>query len=660
VHPFIWSVLTPDFDFGWDGRMFAALYDQLGDSRGLAVFEHSASRADPRVAELARAALSKMSTRSLDELVGWLAFPDQRLRLRAQFELAQRRAIEPLVALARDEQADLVARLHAIWALGQIGDEGMRALAAGGSGLESASDELRAQLARAAGNSRAVDWLPWLRSRLEDPSLRVRFFAAEAVGKLADRESIAPLVALLRENADRDVFLRHAAVYALYRLGAADSIDAWRSDESRSVRLAMLLVLRHAGDPRVAGFLADADPLLVVEAARAIYDGPIEGAMPALAALVDRPDGLEPAKEEDRQVGQALHRRVIGANVRLRTRDGAAALARYAADERQLGSLRALALEQLAAYAEPATRDLTMGFHRPLPPIDRAVVAAVLEAEGRALVESSLGARALEVAGLYGVSPLGDAELIARASAKDADERARVAALTALRSRAVGLEARGAAEAALVDSSPAIRRAGRELLEAIDPEAGLARYLESVGAEGDPGERQHAWRRLGAIDDPRAREAIGQGLARWAAGELDPVVALDVIEAGIASGEGALVARARALLEPSPEAPVESRRWALAGGDPVAGRTVFQTVGDCQRCHGDPAAGADEAGHGGRIGPALTGVAARGPRFALESVLVPDAQIADGFPSPSGMPPVGLVLEPRALRDLVAHLSTLE
>jgi cytochrome c5 len=232
--------------------------------------------------------------------------------------------------------------------------------------------------------------------------------------------------------------------------------------------------------------------------------------------------------------------------------------------------------------------------------------------------------------------------------------------LTALRSRAVGLEARGAAEAALVDSSPAIRRAGRELLEAIDPEAGLARYLESVGAEGDPGERQHAWRRLGAIDDPRAREAIGQGLARWAAGELDPVVALDVIEAGIASGEGALVARARALLEPSPEAPVESRRWALAGGDPVAGRTVFQTVGDCQRCHGDPAAGADEAGHGGRIGPALTGVAARGPRFALESVLVPDAQIADGFPSPSGMPPVGLVLEPRALRDLVAHLSTLE
>ena len=64
--------------------------------------------------------------------------------------------------------------------------------------------------------------------------------------------------------------------------------------------------------------------------------------------------------------------------------------------------------------------------------------------------------------------------------------------------------------------------------------------------------------------------------------------------------------------------------------------------------------------HGGRIGPALVGVAEKGPHFALKSVLEPGAQIAEGFPSPSGMPPVGLVLEPRALRDLVAYLMTLD
>lgn len=664
AHRFIWSILTPDFDFGWDGRMFAALFDQFGDSRGLAVFEHAASRSDPRLSELSAAVAAKMSARSLAELVGWLAFPDQRLRLRAQFELARRREIAPLVALAGDARADLVARVHAIWALGQIGKDGMGALDPTGPALEGAPDELRAQLARSAGNARAADWLPWLRRGLADPSLRVRFFAAEAVGKFGDRESIELLVDLLRENDDRDVFLRHAAVFALHRIGAADALFAARSDASRAVRLAALLVLRQAGDPRVAVFLADPDPLLVVEAARAVYDGPIDAAMPALAALAERPGGLEPATEEDRQVGQALHRRVIGANVRLRTREGASALARYVADERQLESLRSLALEQLARYAEPPTRDLTMGFHRPLAPVERSVVASVLAAEGHALVGSSLGARALEVAGLYGVSPLSDAELIARAGPGGGDDRERVAAIAALRSRGVGDAARGVADAAVGDLAPAIRRAGRELLFSLDLEAGLASYLAVAESAAEPaadaGERQHAWRQLATIDEARAREAIGRGLALWAAGELDEAVALDVLEAGLATGDAALAERARGLLATSVEQPVESRRWALAGGDPATGRSVFQTVGDCQRCHGDPDAPGDGAGHGGRIGPSLAGVAAKGPRFVLESVVVPDAQIAVGFPSPSSMPPVGRVLEPRALRDLVAYVSTLE
>ncbi len=673
-HPFIWSVLAPDFDFSWDGRMFAALFDQFGDSRGIAVFEHPESRADPRVRELSQIAASKMSTRSLDQLVGWLAFPDQRIRLRAQFELARRREIAPLVALAEDGAADLIPRLHAVWALGQIGVDGLRGLAVDSDvWIAEAPEELRAQAARVAGEARATDWLPHLRAALADPSVRVRFFAAQSLGKLADPASVELLLALLHENGDRDVFLRHAAVQAVHRIGAQDAVFARRADESRAVRLAALLVLRRAGDARVAAFLDDSDPLLVVEAARAIYDGPIDAAMPALAALVARPGGLEPAAAEDRQVGQALHRRVIGANVRIRSAKGAAALARYVADERQLESLRSLALEQLASYAEPPARDLTMGFHRPLAKLEPSLVASVLEAEGRALVDSSLGARALEIAGAYGVSPLTDTELIARVESAEADVRERVAALTALRARVAAASkavrsarARRALDKALVDPSPAIRIAARELLHALDSEAGLSSYFVAVESGEDPAERRHAWQRLGAQGDERARGVITQGLVYWEAGELEDDVALDVIEAALADGDAALAARARALLAPSPAQPVESRRWALAGGDPVVGRAVYQTVGDCQRCHGDPeaapaASGASEATvHGGRIGPELAGVAEKGPHFALESVLEPGAQIAEGFPSPSGMPPVGLVLEPRALRDLVAYLMTLD
>ena len=663
-HRFIWSVLTPDFDFAWDGRMFAALFDQLGDSRGIATFEHAGARADPRVAELAAAARVAMSTRTSDELLALLAFPDQRLRLRAQFELASRREIALLAALARDPQAGAVARRHAIWGLGQIGADGMRALDPGADWPETADEDLRAQLARAAGNAAASDWLPVMRRWLGDSSLRVRFFAAEAVGKLADRASVEPLLELLRENADEDVFLRHAAVYALHRIGAAEAIFTHRRDASRAVRLAVLLVLRHRLDPRIAVFLEDADPLLVVEAARAIYDGPIDAAMPALAGLALREGGLAPVEAGDRQIGEALHRRVIGANVRLRTREGAAALARYVADGRQQERLRSLALEALASYATPPTRDLTMGFHRPLAPIDRSVVASVLEAEGRALVDTPLAARALAIMGGYGVSPLSHAELVARAASPAEDARARVAALAVLRMHAIGDGARAAADAAIGDPSAEIRIAGRELLASIDPVAGSERYLEASEHAGDPTERQHAWRAIGALEGARAHAAIAGGMARWAAGELEPAIALEVLEAGVASADVDLASSARAALEGSPERPVESRAWAIAGGDPAAGRVVFQTLGDCQRCHGDPEAGADAQGHGGQaagqIGPSLAGVAAKGPGFLLESVLAPDAQIAEGYARPSGMPPVGLLLEPRALRDLVAYLSSLD
>ena len=681
-HPFIWSILTPDFDFSWDGRMFAARYDQLGDSRGIAVFEHPASRSDPRVAELSRIAASKMATHTREELIDWLAFPDQRIRLRAQFELARRREIVPLAALARDAKAAEIPRLHALWALGQIGADGVRALAPMSAWLDSAPEEIRAQLARVAGDAGVSEGAPMLRGWLSDSSLRVRFFAAEALGELVDRASVAPLFSVLRENADRDVFLRHAAVLALHRIGDREAVFAHRADESRSVRLAALLVLRHAGDPRIASFLTDADPLLVVEAARAIYDGPIDEAMPALAALAG---GLHPAASDDRQVGQALHRRVIGANVRLRSRVGATALARYAADESQLESLRELALEQLGRYAVPEVRDLTMGFYRPLAPVDRELVATVLQAEGRALVESSLGSRALEIAGEYGVSPLSDAELIARVESGDTDLRERVAALAALRARAERLRAesarsnpgetigdsaalkgalatsfRRAAERGIEDPAADVRSAGRELLTALDPEAGLESDLAAVARGEDPRERRAAWRRLGAIPDARARDAIGEGLAAWQSGELPDELALDVIEAGLAQGDAGLAERARKFLDASRSAQVEGRRWALAGGDPVAGRSVFQTVGDCQRCHGDPEESAETAGHGGRIGPALGGVAGKGAAYALESVLVPGARIAEGFASPSAMPPIGLALAPRDLRDLVAYLMTLD
>ena len=519
-HKFAWSLLATDFDFSWDGRMFATIFDQIALSQKIESFTHAESQADPRIAELTRLARGSMQERSVDALSALLDFADQRIRLRAQYELASRRAIEALVRVARDDQRTLVSRLHAVWGLGQIGADGIRSLSPDGTGwTRSAPAELRSQLARVAGEAGA-SWLAEdLRGWLSDASPRVRFFAAQALGALGDRASVPALVALLRENADRDVFLRHAVVWALHRIGDLEALWARRGDRDRSVRLGVLLALRHAGDPRIAHFLTDPDELLVVEAARAIYDGPIDAAMPALAALAS---ALEPAAEADRQTAQALHRRVIGANVRLRSLAGARSLAAYVRDESQLESLRRLALEALGEYTTPPLRDLTMGFYRPLAAAEPEILAAVFEEQGRELIGGSLGARALEIASRVGALTLDDAELLALVRDASAEIDEQVSALTALTARAARgdakADARAAVDAALASPAPAVRRAGRELLLAIDAKAGLASLLAVVEGGTTALERKHGWQRLGGIDDPRARDVLTQGLVYWESG----------------------------------------------------------------------------------------------------------------------------------------------
>ena len=68
-------------------------------------------------------------------------------------------------------------------------------------------------------------------------------------------------------------------------------------------------------------------------------------------------------------------------------------------------------------------------------------------------------------------------------------------------------------------------------------------------------------------------------------------------------------------------------RETLAGGDAVAGREIFlnKTEVACLRCH-------KVQGHGGEVGPDLTGIGAKQTReYLLESLVDPNRQIAKGF-----------------------------
>ena len=101
--------------------------------------------------------------------------------------------------------------------------------------------------------------------------------------------------------------------------------------------------------------------------------------------------------------------------------------------------------------------------------------------------------------------------------------------------------------------------------------------------------------------------------------------------------------------------PLNMFRESLFGGDAEKGGNIFRysNAGQCVRCHKVGSSGAD-------VGPNLTTIAKTLSREQLLEALVdPGARVAPGFGPVSGMPPMGMLLKPNEIRDVVAYLSTL-
>lgn len=306
-HVFVENVLPTDVDFGFDGKMYITDWGggwESGEKGELYAVWDPAAIEDPRVAEVTRLFREGFASRDADELAALLSHADRRVRQRAQFELASRgRETTVLLGDVARFGGDRFARIHAIWALGQ---QAARRLRDSGV-LESSSldgdldptvavlpllddrdAEIRAQAARMLGESRAVAAEPRLADLCADDNARVRAFAALALGKLGARDAQPAIVSMLAENADRDVFLRHAGVQALAWIGERAKLGELAAEPVASLRLASLLAMRKLRDPRIAQFLDDPERALRLEAARAINDIPLDDLRPRLAASASR------------------------------------------------------------------------------------------------------------------------------------------------------------------------------------------------------------------------------------------------------------------------------------------------------------------------------------------------------------------------------------
>jgi quinoprotein glucose dehydrogenase len=229
--------------------------------------------------------------------------------------------------------------------------------------LKDGDGEVVAQVAQVLGCSKDPEAVDDLLQCLRHTNSRVRYFAALSLGKLQAGKAVAPLLDLLRKNADEDPFLRHGAVMGLAGAGDDDAgggalaLLRGANDPSPAVRMGVLLALRRRQRTEVAWFLRDNDQLLVAEAARAIHDEPIPAARPALAEMLR-------VRELD---DDAVLRRAIAANAELGAAENARTLVQFVLHDSAPVQLRVVAMDAIAAWSQPMPRDLVLNLWRPVP-----------------------------------------------------------------------------------------------------------------------------------------------------------------------------------------------------------------------------------------------------------------------------------------------------
>ena len=381
----LWKVLPTDIEFGLDGAMYVADWTEgwnqpmRGRIYRLADPTHEP---DP----LAVAFLRGIQRLETEAVAAFLDHADQRFRQEAQFELVARSRGDQLVEIALT-RARRMARIHAIWGVGQLGRSDQSLLARLLPLLDDPDHEIRAQVAKVCGWGRlSAAEGPLLERLKSDRSSRVRYFAATTLGKLGAAAAAGPLVELLRANADRDPYLRHAGVMGLVGIGDEAALARLAQDDSVSVRLAAVVALRKLRSAQVVAFLRDPAPLVVLEAARAIHDEPIPAGLPALAAsLASAPGGGDLTAE-------ALWSRVLNANFRLGDGPAIARMVAAVAGDRVPAAAKAWALESFRSWKEPSGRDRVVNLWRPLPardaqplveavgPVPHVSAAAILKA----------------------------------------------------------------------------------------------------------------------------------------------------------------------------------------------------------------------------------------------------------------------------------------
>ncbi len=604
------ALYTADWINGWDTKNYGRIWkiDVSEDKNDLAKERQ----------ETERLMTLDYSDQSNDELVALLSYPDMRIRQKAQFELAKStfwgyRALKDVLM----DNENQFARIHAIWGIGQIAADDLDKADCLVPLLDDSNPEIIAQALKVLGDIRYKEAGSQYIPLLKHANDRVKFFAAQALGRIAQNDAVQPLLDMIVANNDEDVYIRHAAVLALSRIGNSEPMIALSENPNRSLRIAAVLVLRRMQDAGVAKFLNDSDEYIVTEAARAINDDwSIEPALPALANVLT----------ETRFSSEPLLRRAINAALRVGGEKELDNLMAFAKRSDIADTIRGEALAAIGTWGEPSVLDRVDGRFRGEIIRDASIAKQKIGKEIPDFLQDTNPEILIGVSKTLenlGVTNYND-ELYS-VFRKNKSPKVRAAILSALGALQFD-KIEYAMKVGMGDKNQEVREAAVGLLSRLEiSKENLPGIVDPIFRNSSVGEQQ---KMLGVLAEMpiEKSENVLQGLIEKAENNRFPDGAiLDLIEAVEASGSDNLIAQLQKIKKSDQTA--EGYKETLYGGRWWQGRQVFTNnpTAQCVRCHA-------VYGVGGQVGPPLENIANILTREQiLESLIEPSKRLAPGY-----------------------------
>ena len=669
-----------DIDLGYDGRVY--LLDFGG---GWSANDRGAIHAVEWPQGLQKSSVQETKTIFADgfkkrsDLQKLLSHVDMRVRQRAQFELVERNdSAAFLQTLAGPDS--VYAKLHAIRGLGQLhrygkGDHLARFIAA------ATSDEVELKVAacRILGDIQAPSATKILLTCLSDASRRVQSHAAIALGKMKQKDSAPALWAALKKNdTTKDRYLRIAIVNALASIADEAGAVAQVSAPERELRLGAVLVLRQLQNGKVVRFLNDSDKVVKSTALGAIYDHRLTAAYAEVMKLTDQANDFSLTDQ----------RRILVINFMHGGVDAAKNVMRLVSNPKMHVLAREQGLALLLRWNNLPEFDLINNNHAPLEDRKETIYPDIHE-ELSAFLEnekSPLLAKGLDLAKQVGMK-MSSKLLVAQA----------MNSKTVMRTRQAAIKALSAKEDEFKAALPELMKLPEDQLKATLLDLHFILKLDGRLALAESALNSKSAERIRvAIKNLMTTEGASARFEKlWTerASALPASTHLDLYLAMKTSDQEKLVKIADTFAAD----PKNIQGLTLEGGDATKGEMVLRGSGACVQCH-------MVNNQGGIQGPALDGVGLRQDRATLlESIIMPNAKIADGFGTMtitmkngdslagvlksekdgklevllasnekktvqiadiakrdgpvSAMPPTGAVLPPTDLRDLIEFLS---